>query len=117
MDDVTSTLGNTSPTLYLFFGRTGAFEFGRIAGDRQVIDCKCNEVHLAVMTFISTFFVFHLGYPKDFKHFLGFLQQTLLGIPYSQKGEEKKNCENFIMKVEDAMEKIAEDAKFKRYAD
>ena len=117
VDDVTSTVANTSPSLYLFFNKDGAFEFGRIGGDRQVIDCKCNEVHLAVMMFIGSFFVFDIGYPKDFKHFLGFLQQSLLGIAYVQKGEDKKNCENFIMKFEGAMDKLAHDAKFKKFAD
>lgn len=113
VEDVTATLGNTSPCLYLFFKKNGAFELARIAGDRQVIDCECNEVELAVMTFISSFFVFHVGYPNEYKHFLGFLQQSLLMIPYVEKGDERKRL---TMKLDSALEKMAEGAKFKRLA-
>lgn len=113
VEDVTSSLANTSPCLYLFFTKNGAFEFARIAGDRNVIDCKCNDVELAVLTFIASFFVFHVGYPTDYKHLLGFLQQTLLMVPYVEKGEERKN---FLMKVDGAMEEMAESCKFKKFA-
>lgn len=114
MEDVTSTVANTSPCLFIFFDKKGAFETARIGGDREVVDCECNDVGLAVLIFIGTFFVFHLGYPNDYHEFLGFLQQTLLQKPFNESKGSKTT--DLIVKFEDEMINIGEGAKFKKFA-
>lgn len=113
VDETTSSLPNTSPVLYLFFTKSGIFESARIAGDREVIDCQCNDVILALLTYISCFFVFDVGFPSEFNQFLGFLQQSLLMVPYQDK--KSNGFKELMSSFDNAMEKIAEGAMFKKF--
>ena len=73
---------------------------------------KHMSVIRAVIVFISSYFVFHIGYGNDYCQFLGFMQQVLLGIPY----EGKKN-NNFVMnmkKSDKCLMDVEEGCKFKK---
>ena len=44
VEDITTTLANTAPFLYLFFDKNKKFEMAHITGDKHVVDLHANDV-------------------------------------------------------------------------
>ena len=114
MDDILSTEANTAPLLHLFFKR-GIFESSHIAGDSEQVDTQAYNVMLALMIYIASFFVFCVGF-GDHAQFLGFFQQALFSVPYTE-GVKSKGFQETIKKFDEAMETLREDVKYKKHAD
>ena len=114
MDDILSTESNTAPLLHLFFKR-GHFESSHIAGDSEQVDTQAYNVMIALMIYIALFFVFCVGFGEH-SQFLGFFQQALFCVPYTES-VKSKGFQEQIKKFDMAMETLTQDAKYKKHAD
>ena len=81
VEDITTTLPNTVPFLYLFFDKQRKFEMGHVAGDRHVVDLQANKIVVAVMNYIACFFVLNIGFGR------GFFQQVFFQLPTQREGK------------------------------
>ena len=111
MDDILTTERNTGPLLHLFFTK-GTFEASHIAGDSEQVDTQAYDVMLALMIYIAAFFVFHVSF-GDHGQFLGFFQQALFSVPYTE-GKKGTGFNEMYKKFDDAMQTLQEDAKYKK---
>ena len=84
VEDITTTLANTAPFLYLFFDKNKKFEMAHVAGDKHVVDLQANDVVIAFMNYIACFFVFNIGFGREFHQCLGFFQQVFFQLPYTE---------------------------------
>ncbi len=50
----------------------------------QGVLCEVPSLEIAIFLFFSSFYVFHLAYPKELKNVLFFLQDYILEQPDSQ---------------------------------
>ena len=113
IEDITTTLPNTAPFLYSFFNKNKKFEMAHIASNKHVVDPQANNIVIAVMNYIACFFVFNIGFGREFSQCLGFFQQVFLQLPYTEGGKSNMFIEN--MKIFDnAMKNIAEGAQYKK---
>ena len=56
MKDILSSEANSTPWLHLFF-RNNVFEKAHVAGDKYEIHLKAGDVMLALLVYVSCFFV------------------------------------------------------------
>ena len=94
IEDKTTTLPNTAPFLYLFFDKNKKFEMAHITGDKHVIDLQANDIVIAVMNYIACFFVFNIGFGREFSQCLGFFQQVFFQLPYAEGEKSNMFIEN-----------------------
>ena len=64
MEDITTTLANTAPFLYLFFDKNKKFEMAHIAGDKHAVDLQASDVVIAFMNYIACFFVYNIRFRR-----------------------------------------------------
>ena len=112
VEDYVTSVNNESPKLYLFFDSGGKFDVAEVAADKSILHLQANDVIYALVLFIAVYFVFHVGYPRNQSHFLGFLQVALLQIPYD--GHKSKGYTELIEKFDGEMEKLTEAKQFKK---
>lgn len=112
LEDEMKCVCNESPKLYLFFKEDGSFEWAEVAADKKYIHLQANDVIYALFMFIGVFFVFHLGYPREQSQFLGFLQATILGLPF--EGSKSGGFNELLTKFDKEMETIVERMQFKK---
>ena len=111
VEDITTTLANTAPFLYLFFDKK--FEMAHVAGNKHVVDLQANDVVIAFMNYIACFFVFNIGFGREFSQCLGFFQQVFFRLPYTEGAKSNMFIEN-MKKFDNAMEATVEGAQFKK---
>ena len=58
----------------------GAF----VTVDGSIIKCKNNNTN-AMISLMAAYYTFDLEYPEIYCQFLGFLQEKMLGLPYTYK--------------------------------
>ena len=113
VEDITTTLVNTALFLYLFFDKNKKFEMAHIAGDKHVVDFQANDVVIAFMNYIACFFVFNIGFGREFSQCLGFFQQVFFQLPYTEGAKSNMFIEN-MKKFANATKAVAEGAQFKK---
>ena len=82
MKDILSSEENSTPWLHLFF-TNNVFITAHVARDKHEINLQAGDVMLALLVYISCFFVYRVGYGKEYCQYLSFFQQALIGIPYT----------------------------------
>jgi hypothetical protein len=102
---------NDAPRLYLFF-KGNDFELGEVGADCCNIHLQAADVVKAVITFISVYFAFHVGFPPVYNQFLGFMQYALMGIQYT--GKKSLGHIALLHKFDKAIESKMEGKKFKK---
>ena len=112
VEDITTTLANTAPFLYLFFDKNKKFEVAHIAGNKHVVDLQANDVVIAFMNYIACFFVFNIGFGRELIS-VGFFHQVFFQLPYTEGAKSNMFIEN-MKKLDNAMKTIAEGAQFKK---
>ena len=113
VEDITTILANTAPLLYLFFDKNKKFEMAHIAGNKHVVDLQANDVVIAFMNYIACFFVFNIGFGREFSQCHGFIQQVFFQLPYTEGAKSNMFMEN-MKKFDNAMKAIVEGAQFKK---
>ena len=113
VEDITTTLANTAPFLYLFFDKNKKFEMAHIAGDKHVVDLQANDVVITFMNYIACFFVFNIGFGREFSQCLGFFLQVFFQLPYTEGAKSNMFIEN-MKKFDNAMKVIVEGVQFKK---
>ena len=113
IEDAVTTLPNSAPVLFLMFTEGKSFDCAIVGGDRQQIDLECNDIVLSMMNFVACFFVFNVGFTRDFCQFLGFFQQCLFKIPYTES-KKSSGFKDLIVELEKELCNMEEDKKFKR---
>ena len=66
VEDISTTLPNTAPFLYVLFDKQRKFEMGHMVGDSNVVDLWAKDVVIAVMNYIACFFVFNIRFGREF---------------------------------------------------
>lgn len=98
----------TAPHILVFVGDEtlkGAF----IVGDFVFIDCKSNNMSVAVLTLLATYYVFDLEYPRIYSQVLGILQTHFMKtLPYD--GQKSKNYCVFSTQLRNKIKEIEKQA-------
>ena len=113
IEDITTILPNTALFLYLFFDKNKKFEMAHIAGDKHVVDLQANDIVIAFMNYILCFFVFNIGFGREFSQCLGFFQQVFFQLLYTEGAKSNMFIEN-MKKFDNAMKDIAEGTQLKK---
>ena len=103
--DIVGTLPNSAPILFLFFTKQGKFDTVIVGGGKHEVSLQTYDVALSAMACISCFFVFSIGYGRQFSQLLGFFQQDFWGVPYTE-GQKASGFVEYIKKLDQALEKI-----------
>ena len=112
LSDYVRSVNNETPKLYLFFDAQGKFDVAEVSADKCTLHLQANDVIYALVLFISVFFVFHVGFPRNQSNFLAFLQVTLLQVQY--EGKKSRGYVELIEKFDEEMEKLKEAKQFKK---
>lgn len=79
-DEMKNRGANSAPMLYLFFGsKANRFELAEVAADGKAIHLCADNLSMALFSFMSVFYVFHIGYAPEHESLLSFLQVVFLG--------------------------------------
>ena len=114
MKDILFSEANSTPWLHLFF-RNNVFKTAHVACDKHEIDLQAGDVILTLLVYISCFFVYRVGYGKEYCQFLGFFQQAIKGRPYAgNEGAKSQDFLETIKKFDKHMESLKEEAQFKK---
>ena len=84
-----------------------------VAGDKHVVDLQANDVVIAFMNYIACFFVFNIGFGREFSQCLGFFQQLFFQLSYTEGGKSNMFIEN-VIRFDNAMKNIVEGAQYKK---
>ena len=111
IDDNITSVANEAPKLFFFF-KGNSFQLAEVGGDRSVIHLQASDVVQALVTFLGVYFVFHVGYPREYSQFLGFLQQIILCIPF--EGTKTAGYTDLLHKFDKKMEEMKGSSQFKK---
>ena len=111
IDDNITSVANEAPKLFLFF-KGNVFQLAEVGGDRSVIHLQAGDIVKGLVTFLGVYFVFHIGYPREYSQFIGFLQQILLCLPF--EGKKTAGFTDLMFKFDKKLEEIKDAANFKK---
>ena len=101
-----------APKLFLFYNENNCFELAEVVADTKVIHLQASNLTQAIVSFIGCYWVFHVGYPKSYSQFLGFVQAAICGLPYD--GPKSMGYVQLYAKFEKEMENMKEKSQFKK---
>lgn len=110
IDDNIKSAVKDAPKLYLFF-KGDKFDVAEVSADKCIIHLQAGDTTNALMCYLSTYFVFHVGYPPAYTQLLGFLQQVLLGVPYD--GKKGVHFNDFMHKYDTASKTRTDSKQYK----
>ena len=85
MEDACTQAGeDESPMLYLFY-RKGKFDNAFVTADSSLFYLEPVKIGVAMIRYLSIFYIFNVGYPKSHAQILGFLQRIYLGDDFTDK--------------------------------
>ena len=103
---------NEAPKLFLFYGEDSKFELAEVVADTMIIHLQASNLTQALVSFIGCYYVFHVGYPKSYGQFLGFVQAAICGLPYEDS--KSMGYTQLYAKFEKEVESLKEKSKFKK---
>ena len=103
---------NGAPVLYLFF-KSGKFEMAEVGVDNVVLHLQAADVVKALTGYVAVFFAFHVGFTNEHVQFLAFLQEALLGVPYTE-GKHSLGLTTLLQRFHEALTEHKDSKGFKR---
>lgn len=98
------TAPHTAPHIAVF-RRSGQVTGSFIIGDGSCIDCQSDNIEVAVLTLLATYYVFDLDYPQIYSQVLGILQTYIIQtVPYD--GPKSKNYCMFSTQLKNKISEI-----------
>ena len=112
IDGTIASVPGDAPKLYLFF-KGNDFKLAEVGADTCQIHLQAADVLKALMTYVATYFAFHVGYPEKYRQFLAFVQGVFLGIKYD--GKKSVGHTALLYNFEHSMEEFVKLKEYKKY--
>ena len=87
---------------------------GEVAADNSVVHLNASTVVKAILGFLATYYVFHVGYSKPHIQFFAFMQYVFFKDEFV--GKKSQGYMNIVRRYDTALKERIEMKKFKKFS-